>query len=241
MEGQYTEIINNIVSAVTGGIVTAVIGGVVYWLKSRRGNHIIVQEISQSEQLEFSQNVKEDLEVFYKGEKVDNLVLSKLEITNSGDEVIEPISITVDVLPIKNGNVNFVELSTPSLDEKTKLFRKGKQKFVLRRDYLKSKKKYPSEKIEISCFSNEPVRFNFQGGGKNWDIRYKRRKYKYNLFVCISSILVIIMILVIIYFEVVANTSHFSLLIKLIGEIFTIFVMVISFIMVYQSFKSMNE
>ena len=65
------------------------------WFNSRRGNYIIVNEISRSPQFKVSALARDRLRVLFDGKPVTDLVLVYLRITNAGTAVIENVKLEI--------------------------------------------------------------------------------------------------------------------------------------------------
>lgn len=231
------EIFKILGSAVAGGLITVFFN----WLKSRRGNHVIVREISQSEQFKLPKDVRGKFEISYDNERVDKLVLTKLEIVNSGDDLIQSLEITLDVLPeLLFIPGDFVDLSIPSTDNNTQLSQKENRKFVIKRDFLKQKKKYPSEKVELFCYSSTPVKFKVHGSGENWDVRYKKRKDN-NILYLVVSFAIYLFAMLIYRLAYSSVKPPINIIIVAILVISGIFVTYLSVKMIYQTLKSFKK
>ena len=83
------EILKALISAIVGATVTIVF----LYFQNRRGNRVVVSRVSETPQIGISQAVRQNLDILYKGQSVNNLVLNTLRLENSGKDVIEPLEI----------------------------------------------------------------------------------------------------------------------------------------------------
>lgn len=157
-----------IIAAVIGAVVTGFIGLGIFLYRQHRGNWVIVERLSQTPQIKFSDAVQKKLEIIYNGRKVDNLVLTQFVIFNKSDKNIKPLKLTVNVTP-KSDNFTYAELNVSDPQEITiSKMDSGTGAFEIERPYLKSQKKYKEEKIEVSLFSDVLLDFSVNGGGEDW-------------------------------------------------------------------------
>ena len=105
-----SEFWGQIAAAVVGAVITLGIGGIVYYIRGRRGNWIVVKRISETPQITFTDKAREKLDIRYLGNPVNNLVLNNLQIFNAGDEnTNEAVEIRIEVIP-KDGEIEFLQV-----------------------------------------------------------------------------------------------------------------------------------
>ena len=169
MTDSLSEILKPLVSGIVGALVTAV----VLYLRSRRGNRVVIYRVSETPQVRISESVRQNLSIRYKEQAVDNLVLNTLRIANGGAAVVEPLAIRFSILP-SYGEIDFLELEHVDPLSKTRLQRDGNT-FTLTRDFLNPQRAYKEEKVELNIFSNTKLNFSVVGGGKAWYARFEDR------------------------------------------------------------------
>lgn len=162
----------DLVVAIIGSIV-GVIASVVYvYMKSKKGNHVILQRNSETPQISISPRVRQNLQIGYKGQQVDDIVLNILNLYNNGEDIKDPIEIKIDVSSDTSIPISFLELEKKDPLDKTFIVKDGAT-FILSRGFLNAKKAYPEEQIELTFFSNTKLKFVVSGGGKGWSARYQ--------------------------------------------------------------------
>ncbi len=164
-----TEVLKALIVAVATAIVTAI----VLYIRSRRGNRLVVVRISETPQIRISESAGKNLDIRYKGQVVDDLVLNRLYVANHGQNVIEPLEIELTV-SARQGTIDFWEFEYSDPLSKTKLERKDNS-LRIERDFINPKRAYKEESIEINIFSNTQLKFSVVGGGRSWYAQFEDR------------------------------------------------------------------
>ncbi|KAA3645366.1 MAG: hypothetical protein DWQ07_12930 [Chloroflexi bacterium] len=99
----YSEAISTIVVFILGGLLTALVG----WIRSRRGNWVTVTKVSETPLLTVSEQIKNELEIKFRGEQVESLVITTLELENISNVHIEKFQI--HLLPEPKGDLKASE------------------------------------------------------------------------------------------------------------------------------------
>ena len=201
---------NEIIAAIVGAVVAGILALIAYVYQQRKGNRVIVNMLSQSPQITFSNSVQKKLEIIYNGKKVDNLVLTQFVIFNQGDKIIKPLILDVSVKP-KSGNFTFAELNISDPQEITKsIMDRETGAVAIERPYLNPKNKYQEEEIKVSVFSDVELDFSVSGGGEDWATKLvgqdeldPKRGYYFSIFLSIA----IIGIMILVVLNVITNFS----------------------------------
>ena len=153
------EVINGLF-AVGGAVVGALIAGIfaMYIAKSaKEKKEIIVSTSSPSRLLVVHDEIASDVEILVSGNKVENVVLSEIFLSNTGNKTIEDLNFPVSCQqPVQIISVNALDQASNATRPGSKAIIKSKQEFDVSVDYLN-----PGEEISLRCMvSGAPPQWN---------------------------------------------------------------------------------
>lgn len=155
-------------------LATAVFGGVVTFLfkkiSSNEYNKVRIDKTFETKQIKINTNVKEYISLYFKDERIEDLFLTEYEIMNFGNKHISPFELKFEVSA--DPNLTFVDMQAmaPEAGEVT-IIKESDSVFILRRKFLSQYKKNQKEIIDVSIYSNKPLKITIIGGDKDWTIK----------------------------------------------------------------------
>jgi hypothetical protein len=184
MEGLLNVLLSSqMLSAVIAVILTAAIAAFLRWRSARRGNQIEINRIYQSNEISISEEIQQRLKIQYKGQRIEQLFVNRLQITNIGEEDIKDINIKIGIYlrDIQDALEDdyFIEVEHKDSLGKTKLvyedFPDPNQPGIfvnIIRPFLNHQKAHSEEVVELSVFSSTELNFEVGGGGLGWSTVY---------------------------------------------------------------------
>jgi hypothetical protein len=183
-----------IVAAIITTVLTATF--TIAWdsYRRRRGTKVRVKLIYQDQQPQTSiQYKRQKFEISYKGEPVENAILSLLTFENTGDTIKEPVTIEIYVTPRdENDTIEFIAPNIKDPLNKTTLDYEGTAKApIIRfsRPFFNSRISQVKEIVFLPLWSNVELKFEVKGGGLGWYAEYydmtpKPPTYAQSVFAC---------------------------------------------------------
>lgn len=173
-----------VIATIIGLILGVILTGLANWWRQRRGNWVVINQISQSPQITISQEVRENLKITYEDKPADQLVLSTFRMTNTSPDNLEDIHIKMTI-SFKSRALgldpnSFVELEYYDPLDKIEIERidssseelSGKRIYNIYRPFLNSERKYKEERIELTVFSSSEIETSVEGGGSGWYTKF---------------------------------------------------------------------
>jgi hypothetical protein len=180
------------IAAYVIGVATGLAALIAQWIRGRRGNRVVVSLLSQSPQVSISESVSNNLEIKYKGQPVDQIVLTRLVITNEGAIDIKDLALKLHVrvkqfndkkastLPfveaILSDPLALAQIDTTRIDTglvTPELPSSMAWEIDFRRPFFNPKRAYKEEQIGLTLISNATIDVSVKGGGPGWYTQYK--------------------------------------------------------------------
>jgi hypothetical protein len=214
------ETINTVIDVVGGALLALIGSGVIYWIKSRRGNKVILEKVNETSVIQLSEKVRDNLSITYKGNKVNQLILYEFNLYNNGDNNISDFNMTVHFLNFDVNSPFFIEPIINDIQDETTTdlrFTNDGNHFELRinRPYLNAKKKFNKELITIQILADTNMGFNVIGGGEGWGTEYLDITKPNKILLALSNSLLLIASIIIGIAVFSKNNVYDSLLIAI--------------------------
>lgn len=176
-----------------GSAITTVLALVTYYIKSHKGNFVIVQKIRETSLIYIQEQVRKKLSIIYDQRQIEKLKLYEFVISNKGDSDIEDFEIKMNV--IEKPETRVMELQVNDPQAKTEIVNHlGDSGFIsIKRPFLNPQKKIKSDVITIQVFTDTELEFSFTGGGRGWGVAYKEDtgNKKSHSFLTIITIIIV--------------------------------------------------
>ena len=165
-----------------GALITALVayglGLLTIYFSNRRGNWIILYRLTESPLIEISESVRKSLDIRYKNQPVEDIVIYQFEIYNKSNGIIRDINISIRVSTPEE-EIQLLEVQHKDKDGMT-ISGIRNNTIELTRLYLNPIKKYKDEYIELVVFANTELEFSVEGGGVDWGVKLREHSGSYS-------------------------------------------------------------
>ncbi len=156
------------------GVVVAGIGFIISRFINRdRPKKVVVAKVKETSLVEIDEEVRDDIQVTYKGRLTSSLYLSTFSISNKGKEVIDDIKVSIQ-LPNANVVEAIIEDSISGRQCQVSNEENGNC-LTVSIPYLNPENIY-KDKLTIKTFAFRSIHVaSIQGGGRGWTVDYVDR------------------------------------------------------------------
>jgi hypothetical protein len=168
-----------VISALLTFTLTSITAYLLYQLRIRRGNRVVLANVGKTSLVSTSKDVRANLKILYKENVVEHLYLYKFELFNSGNIDLQNVAVQIQIKNLRPGG--FIEVEREDLLDKTEISlsknhsaeKNGHETVTVSREFLNSIKKFKEEKIYLRIFSDSDLEFSVHGGGTGWSSSYE--------------------------------------------------------------------
>jgi hypothetical protein len=177
----------NVTGVVIGFLLTSVLAFVLWFVRRRRWDRIVVELISQSPQISISEDLAEDITIRYRGDSTSQVVLTQLRVFNQGDDTIEDLVFFIEAELVSGSReknwltppkvLDVVEKTTYEKGESSHkdisdLERRSKFTYKFSRPFMNPIRNDKDEELLITFFSSHEVGLRVFGSGPGWSVKY---------------------------------------------------------------------
>lgn len=168
---------SEILAAIIGAVITAIVGGIAWYIKTHIGNKVIIEKISESSLIGFSDKISEDLSITYKGNPVKQLFFYKFRIYNDSYINIANFSTEIQFTSKAEFPIFLVqtELLPQSCSIDYNLLEDGLLIVNLEKPYLNTIKQDKNDIINLQFISDEKFSYKAVGGGVGWFLEIREK------------------------------------------------------------------
>jgi hypothetical protein len=177
----------NVTGVVIGFLLTSALAFVLWFIRRRRWDRIVVELISQSPQISISEDLAEDITIRYRGDPTSQVVLTQLRVVNQGDDTIKDLVFFIEaelvsgtreknwLTPPKVHDVvekTTYEKGESSHKEISDVQRRSKFTYKFSRPFMNPIRNDKDEELLITFFSSHEMGLRVYGSGPGWSVQY---------------------------------------------------------------------